>query len=441
VTISRNSAASRSITTFMRWSLCGLLVVGVNAGCTKDVNRCTQDSDCGDVAYPFCDMDGHYPASGGLAGVCTVTPADCPAERCGCEPGATTCTGDALKICDSSGRSETSVSCNPGCATAGARCLSFVPTNGLNLALMSAANEPDITIPAMATINTDTGVIQDVANLPITVTSLVVPQSGASDVRVFIGRSFKLSSIVFTGTRPAAFVAVGDIVIDGLLDLGGDNPTERPGAGQQTSGACVGQISQPGGGGGGNATPGGKSISANSSAVGQGGAMLSGTTLVGGCTGGGGTSDGFGGGAIQIDSLSRITITASGGISINGSAGSDRIGGGSGGMAILEAPKVEILGGIFANGGSGGACGTAGQSGQLSTRPAIAPSGCGTNGLTHGGDGGSSTAAPTAGAGVGGGGGGGGSVGRLFVTTVGPYSTSSDAVVSASTTTTAMVPQ
>jgi len=425
----------------MRWTSYWLLIVGVASGCTKDVNRCTQDADCNDVAYPFCDTDGHYPPSGGVAGVCTVTPADCPVDRCGCQPGATTCSGDALKTCDSSGTSETSVSCDLGCAAAGARCLSFVPANGLNLALMSAKNEPDITIPAMATVNTDTGVIRDIANLPIAVTSLVVPQSGASDVRVFIGRSFKLSSIVFNGTHPAAFVAVGDIVVDGLLDLGGDNPTERRGAGQQTSGACVGQTSQPGGGGAGNATPGGKSISANSSAVGLGGAMLSGTTLVGGCVGGGATSDGFGGGALQMDSLSRIVITASGGISLNGSAGSDRIGGGSGGMAILEAPKVEILGGVFANGGSGGACGTAGQSGQLSTSPAIAPSGCGTNGLTHGGDGGSSTAAPTVGAGVGGGGGGGGSVGRLFVTTVGPYSTSSDTVISASAMTTALVPQ
>ena len=410
-------------------------------GCTKDVNRCAQDSDCGDVAFPFCDVDGTYPPSSGIHGVCTVTPANCPVERCGCAPGATTCTSDTLRTCDSNGTAETDIPCSLGCAAAGNRCLSFVPLNGLNLALMNAEHEPDVTIPAMSTINTDTGVVRDAANLPIAVTSLVVPQVGATEIRVFIGKSFKLSSIVFNGAHPAAFVSTGDIVVNGLLDLSADDPSGRPGAGQQTSGTCVGQTAQPGGGGGGNATAGGRALSANSSAVGQGGAISSGTILIGGCAGGGGSFDGFGGGAIQLTSLSRISVGPTGGINVNGAAGSDRVGGGSGGMAILEAAKVEILGHIFANGGSGGACGTRGQSGQLSTNPAIAPSGCGTNGLTHGGNGGSSTAAPTDGAGVGGGGGGGGAVGRLFVTTIGSYVTGSDTVISASTATTALIAQ
>jgi hypothetical protein len=45
---------------------------GLTAACTKQVNVCHQDSDCGDVAFPFCDVDGQYAASGGVDGRVTA---------------------------------------------------------------------------------------------------------------------------------------------------------------------------------------------------------------------------------------------------------------------------------------------------------------------------------------------------------------------------------
>jgi hypothetical protein len=41
----------------------GLLAVGLlGVGCTKTVNQCSVDSDCDNVAYPFCDVNGEYPS-------------------------------------------------------------------------------------------------------------------------------------------------------------------------------------------------------------------------------------------------------------------------------------------------------------------------------------------------------------------------------------------
>ncbi len=426
----------------MRKAILGLWVAGALAGCTKDANRCKQDADCGNVAYPFCDLAGEYPPSAGIAGVCIVKPANCPVDRCGCEPHASTCSGAALETCDADGSATTTTDCSLGCAATGDRCDTFTPLNGLGAAMLAAVNEPDVTIPDMATIDTDSGTVRDAANLPVQVASLLVPQTGSSDIRVFIGKSFTLSSVTVSGSRPVAFVARDDIRIEGLLDVSAT--PGRPGAGQQATGPCVGE-GVAGGGGGGNATAGGDSVSEfvqSGTGILAGGAALSGTALVGGCGGGGSTSSGHGGGAVQLDSLTRITVAASGRIGVGGAGGYDGVGGGSAGFVVIEAPRVELLGGIFANGGAGGACTLVGQNGPLSSSSAIAPS-CGTGAQAkHGGNGGSSSAGPGSGhAFSGNAGGGGGAAGRLLITTVGDYTTSPGTIVSASITTTAMVPQ
>jgi hypothetical protein len=74
----------------MKFAL-GFLAVAALAACSKRVNFCDSDKDCSDPAFPFCDVDGQYAPSGGMTNTCTIVPPDCPVERCGCQPGVTTC--------------------------------------------------------------------------------------------------------------------------------------------------------------------------------------------------------------------------------------------------------------------------------------------------------------------------------------------------------------
>lgn len=167
------------------WSVLAVLVFA--AACTtKQQNKCSSDGDCTNPAYPFCDVDGEFDPSGGAKNVCTIVPPDCPVERCGCSPGATACIGDQLTMCDVGGTSETSTTCALGCATDGTRCLAFEPSNGLGPALTAAANEPAVTIPDGATINTDTGEVKTSGGIAIAVNSLAVSQ-GTTTIRALIG--------------------------------------------------------------------------------------------------------------------------------------------------------------------------------------------------------------------------------------------------------------
>jgi hypothetical protein len=230
----------------------------VVAACTKDQPKCKADSDCTNPAYPFCDVNGDFAAAGGEKNVCTIVPPDCPVERCGCSPGATSCSNGMLLTCDSGGTSQTSTACVLGCATDGSRCLGFEPTNGLGPALTAAANEPSVQIPAGATINTDSGVVKDSASLPIQVSSLVVTQ-GSSSIRVFIAKSFTIADVTVTGTNAVAFVAADTVDLTGVLTARGNGPIAGPGA--QETGVCAGGAGDVGGGGGGNATMEGRPLS------------------------------------------------------------------------------------------------------------------------------------------------------------------------------------
>ena len=209
---------------------CLLGVVVAGSGCTKSQGaKCTADSECTNPAYPFCDMNGEFPASGGDKNVCTIVPPDCPVERCGCSPGATTCEADQLLTCDPGGKSQTTTSCALGCATDGTRCLGFDPSNGLGPALMTASSEPDVSIPAGSVIDTDAGTIKNAGGIAVPVDTVVITQGGTS-IRAFIGGSFTIGDVTVTGRDALAFVANGDVVLAGLINASANFDANGPGA-------------------------------------------------------------------------------------------------------------------------------------------------------------------------------------------------------------------
>ncbi|MEO8845293.1 MAG: hypothetical protein ABI591_01710 [Kofleriaceae bacterium] len=410
-----------------------VLVAGLAACGSQKVDQCDKDSDCTNIAYPFCDVNGEYSPSGGEAHVCTVPPSDCPVDRCGCSPGATTCDGDQETTCNVDGKSTTTSTCSLGCADSKDHCLAFEPSNGLGPAMAAAGNEHDVVFPTSIRINTDTGMVFDTANAPVQVTSLV-----SGNIRVYIAHSFVLSDVTVSGSKALAFVAPGLISLGGTILASASGTTAGPGAGG--GGDCVGTFGSAGGGGG-NGTAGGAgytpALGGNTSVAG-GLLQTAFAPLQGGCSGGG-ASAGAGGGALQFDSFVKISGASTATINLGGGGAdaTEHDGGGSGGTVIFEAPTVIIGGGIFANGGAGSACGISGPNGTATVSQAVGPS-CGNQG--HGGNGGTGTVAPGAGGGPVDSAGGGGAVGRMHVSTLdGTYSTGAGAIVSAVTTTDSLI--
>ncbi len=439
------------------WVVAGLAAVST-AACTKTVNQCEVDTDCKNVAYPFCDVNGQYPSSGGVMNVCTIVPTNCPVERCGCQPGAATCDQDQLVVCDSGGTSTTSTSCSLGCADTKDHCLTFTPSNGLDTAFAGASIQPDVVIPDGTSVNTDTGLVLGPNNNLLSVASVIVTHP-TGDIRVFVAKSFSFQGVTITGSKAVAFVAENDITIDGLVDASANSNKPGPG-GQTTFSSCQGVYAQVGGGGGvggggANAGAGGTGISQSTStdpiAYGPGGTAQSAlSNLVGGCAGGTAAPNngGAGGGAVQLVAGGSVTFkpasgTDAGGVlDVGGGGGPFTSGGGSGGNIIIEAPHVDIEGRLTANGGGGG-CGTnPGEDGHPSA--ATASGGCYRSPGTgpHGGGGGTKNS-------VSGGSGtfgiqtgnfgdfaGGGSVGRAVIWTGdGTYVTGTQAIISVVATT------
>ena len=435
-----------------------MVFVGVGlVGCgSKTISECSADSDCTNLAYPFCDVNGEFSISGGVKNVCTIIPPDCSVERCGCSPGATTCAGDQETTCNAGGKSTTTDTCALGCASTKDRCLSFTPLNGLGPALNAAATEPDIAITAGSTIDTDTGYVRNSANAKINVATLVV--TGPTDIRVFLGGSFDIDDVVITGTKAVAFVSPRTVTIRGMIDASANKNGSGPGG---SATGCVGQTATDTntntvGGGGGHATVGGAGVENQNFTQGEGvvvsavgGGVVTGSQLVGGCIGGGGANAGGGGGAIQIVSLTKIEFTSApklGFVDVGGGGAKQATqfasGGGAGGLVVLEAPEVS-LGGVTANGGSGNSCGVDGNdstpslafaAGGSSTCTTLAPS-------PGGGSGGTIDHLPGSGSGTGGGGGGGGGVGVLFVNTIdGKYVSAANPIMSAYVTVGSIMP-
>ncbi|MEO6773597.1 MAG: hypothetical protein ABI467_11360 [Kofleriaceae bacterium] len=408
------------------WCVVVAIVGFGTAACTKQVNVCHQDSDCGDVAYPFCDMNGEYAASGGDKGVCTIVPPDCSPERCGCIPNATTCQNDQLSVCQSDGKSASMTACDLGCSADGTHCLTFAPSNGLGDALGMADAASDAEIPDHYTISTDGRIISDDTGTAYPVKSILLAQSSGVGIRIFIAKSFKIHAVQVRGYDNAiAFVASGPITIDGLVDASSYRGLNGPGA--IAGGACAGMGGSYGGGGGGNAVAGGNGspiaqLPPAPGATGGAAQIDSFDPIAGGCIGGDENGTSFGGpagGALQFVSRTSMTVASTGTVDVGGGGGGDGGGGGAGGNVLVEAPVVSIDGGITANGGSGGACGISGTHSTPDATPAPGVGSCNTQGTTHSGNGGTGALPPTDGAkgDYMAGAGGGGSVGRFGVRT------------------------
>ncbi len=407
----------------VREKICLLCVI--LGGCSKTVSECTKDSDCTNIVYPFCDANGEYAASGGVHNVCTIVPPDCKVDRCGCAAGATTCSGSALTTCNTDQMSVTTVDCALGCASTAARCSSFKPSNGLDGAMNAAAGEPDLVLTDHVTIDTDAcDMHDDVTGSTVAIKSLLIAQTSAPKICVFVAASLEIGDAVATGNAALAFAAPGPVKLNGMID-GAARPNSRTvtygGPGALVAGICVGSTEDTESGGGGNATDGGAGTlftSVGPHYIAGGLAQPNFSPLVGGCEGGG--FGGGGGGAVQIDSLTSIEASATSLVALGGAGGSYGGAGGSGGTLVLESPIVTIAGTIAANGGGGGtndlSDSTCATYGHLATNDNIpAPGGTSSCYASSGGAGGTAAIAPehghdnhTS---------GGGSVGRVLIRT------------------------
>jgi hypothetical protein len=348
------------------------------------------------------------------------------------------CDGSNLVRCNGDGTAEVNETCLLGCSATGLRCNDLAPSNGLAPYLDMTTSEPDLDLGTTATINTDDGTVM-VDGKSVIVDSMVMAQGSAPAIRVFIGRSLTATDVTITGSNAFAVVSDGDLQIGGIFAASANGFTVRgPGAFndgtcQGGQGAIVNGGAIGGAGGGGFGFAGGKGGSAtNDSGIATGGAGGTATgnpTLVplrGGCDSGkvGASLFGFGGGAMQL--VSRTKITVGGVVAANGSSGS---GGGSGGGILLEAPVVEVSGSLVANGGGGGGgCifPKAGEDGRLDATPATGGDPCDTDGVKGGNGGAGNSGAGNGGsinqAGTGNAfafaGYGGGGVGRIRVNTL-----------------------
>jgi hypothetical protein len=408
----------------------------LSAACTKPADRCTSNLDCTDPAYPFCDVTGQFPASGGDMNVCTIPPPATDgglsdASPGGCSPGAATCTNSELTVCNSDGMTTTTAACSVGCEASGTTCKTIVPSNGLGPALAASAAQPDVVLPSGATINTDTGVVSDSGGAPIQLASLVVT-NGTSSVRAFIAHSFGLSNVVVRGSASVAFVSEGAIAINGTVDASANGSAAGPGALEPPSSAVGVAGATNGGGGGGNALAG---ATGSEGAGGQ--AQTAFSPLAGGGRGGVGKgAGGGGGGAIEFVSLTSIAVQTNGVVDVGGGGGQAIGGGGAGGTIVFQSPTVQLDGTIAANGGGGGGGASCSAPNGLDASPgatAATGGGCsvpfGSMFLSEFGGAGGTAAIPAVAGGVGG---GGGAVGRIDVMTLdGTFMSGPSAIISA----------
>lgn len=356
-----------------------------------------------------------------------------------------------LAVCGADGHVMRTETCSLGCNTAGNACLKLDPSNGLASALDGAAAGPAVLFDASTTtttINTDTGAVMH-NGAAMTIPSVVVIQPGLPNLRAFQVKSLVVQNpIAVSGAAALAFVSDGDVTISSTITLAGRSFTPGPGAVSDDAAACAGRditiVNQlaPGPGGGGfgtaGATGGAAGGAAGNAAGGTPGTAAGADTLVplrGGCVGGfvtnSGSIAGAGGGALQVSSRTKITVTVAGIVDAGGGGGAFFLvggGGGSGGGILLEAAVVAVGGTLAANGGGGACSATAGEDGRTTPHagsPGLAALGgaCSDPSQGSGGNGGTKDAAPKVGGTATGssgtivGGGGGGSVGRIRINT------------------------
>lgn len=278
-----------------------------------------------------------------------------------------------------------------------------------------------------------TGLTIDYLAPPAGVTFRVL-DGGAEGIAVLSVGTFSVTQeITVVGDRALVVLASGPIAVGARIRLdanrdikgpGGFGPQLGPGAGGSGSGTSG---ARAGGGGGGHSTTGGAGGIGAPNPAGAGGAAYA-TALVGGSGGGNGqpsscfSAAGAGGGAIQIFSLSRIVISASGGVHASGGGGlgscatGSGAGGGAGGYVLLEAPAIAVHGIVAANGGGGGGGDSftfafEGNEGTYGTNRADG----GVGSQSTGGGGGALNAPPTAGGNSAAAAGGGGAAGLIYL--------------------------
>jgi hypothetical protein len=304
--------------------------------------------------------------------------------------------------------------------------------------------------PASFTVTSDTTLDTGTTNLP----KKVITQSDGSTITVIHLSSFTVNGFVrltVNGTGGVVFAVDGGATINGVITVtaGNDNATHCTNA--RGKAGTDSQNTSSGGGGGGGASAqenGGNGGNGDGSQAGVAG--VAGTTigssmlspLRAGCRGGSGgrlnstgasAAGGPGGGALQISTNAKITLTGIVDAAGRGGVGAPTArtgggGGGSGGAILLEGPEVQLnlASRVCADGGAGGEGGGASVDGN--TGNAGACSGIGgaqspnTSGSVggDGGDGGyllarSGGNGQSSGSSGGGGGGGGGAVGWIRI--------------------------
>jgi hypothetical protein len=417
----------------VRWLL-AVMAIGCGAGCNFPRPADVGDSDAADGGTDAAGSSLDAAADGEVN--VDASPTICSANQ------PLRCDSSTLVRCSGDGMGEVNEECLLGCNVSELRCNDVAPSNGLAVLLDMAASEPDLDLRTTAQIDTDSGAVLVNGN-PVAVRHALVTQAFAPSIRVLSVRSLISSDIQVTGANALAIVSHGELQIAGLFAASARGIT--PGAGAFSDGACDGGAgTMPAGnlfggaGGGGFGTSGGRGgPGTNNAGVANGGAGGAATgndqliPLRGGCSGGpilgNSNSGGRAGGAIQL--VSRRKITISGIVAVNGGKGAGGAGG-SGGGILLEAPIVEISGSVVAN-GAGGTSGcflsapSIAEDGRLDAMPAAGGASC--NSFTGaGGRGGARDFAASIGATVdqsgtgnlAAGGCGGGSVGRIRVNTV-----------------------
>lgn len=284
------------------------------------------------------------------------------------------CKGNRVVTCEGNVQEDCALSEHRVCVddggTSPARCARLLPSNGIDLDQLNA--------PIARVLNNAT-TLDTNQSTPNSKLIQVNVEGTAFSYRVYHYSQFEITRtgrLRVIGDFPAIFVVDGEVIIDGLLELGGSD--DRPGAGGGAGGSGLGatpedragkvvvngsvrasggmggppqhndgSVGDPGGAGGSFGTKGGDGgrcaprVSANDCVDGpstwtptasgpRGNNRL--VPLFGGAGGGAGGDDGDGssngqgdgghaGGAIQVTSLTKITIGISGKINASGAGG------------------------------------------------------------------------------------------------------------------------
>lgn len=345
-----------------------------------------------------------------------------------CTPSTIVC-DDAAGVyteCDADGSVVRQLTCPLGCATDTEQCLDIDPHNGLAMYLDMADTAPHLNVSGEVVINTVAGIISD-GTMDVPVPTFLT----ASGIRVFVVKSLHLGGTVtvarIAGAPSLAFVSAGDVVLEGMIDLGARLNMPGPGGAAPATGDsdCTpfdffasSATGTYGIGGAGGTHPGG---AGGGTTVTIGGAGMPARTPLqlplGGCAGGSffdipsnalSVPGGGGGGGLQVVSRTSIRLATAAVINASGGGATttrqDRPGGGggAGGTILLEAPTVDLDGPLVVvsvkgggGGGAGGATssGGSGEDGGTSAIPAAGgtsttPATGGRGGVTGGPEGG-----------------------------------------------------